>query len=60
MELNVGLDASFDNMKDWKRIREKAEEVKSIEAYSLEEMMKLPVELLFFFLSFIHSFIHSY
>jgi hypothetical protein len=35
IELNVGLDVSFDNMKDWKRIRDKAEEVKSTEAYSI-------------------------
>jgi hypothetical protein len=31
--LNVGLDVSFDNMQDWKGIREKAGEVNSTEVY---------------------------
>jgi hypothetical protein len=33
MALNVGLDASLDNMQDWKGIREKAGEVNSTKAY---------------------------
>jgi hypothetical protein len=31
--LNVGLDASFDNIKEWKRIREKSREVDSTKNY---------------------------
>jgi hypothetical protein len=33
MELNVGLDVSFDKMWDWKRIRKKAEEFNSTKMY---------------------------
>jgi hypothetical protein len=33
MSLNIGLDASFDNMQNWKGIREKAEDVNSMKAY---------------------------
>jgi hypothetical protein len=33
MAVNIGLDMSFDNMWDWKGIREKATEVNSTEAY---------------------------
>jgi hypothetical protein len=32
MELNVGLDVSFDNMWDWKGIREKTGEVNGTKA----------------------------
>jgi hypothetical protein len=33
MALTVGLDASFNNMQDWKEIREKAGEGNSTKAY---------------------------
>jgi hypothetical protein len=33
MVLNVGFDTAFDNMQDWKEIREKAKEVSSTKAY---------------------------
>jgi hypothetical protein len=33
MTLKTGLDGSFDNMEDWKGIREKAGEVNSTETY---------------------------
>jgi hypothetical protein len=34
MALDMGLDASFDNMWYWKGIREKAERVKSMKVYT--------------------------
>jgi hypothetical protein len=40
--LKVGLDASFDNMKNWKRIWEKAKEVNSTNAYI--QMIRRPSE----------------
>jgi hypothetical protein len=43
MALNAGLDVSFDNMYDWKKIREKAEKVNSTEAY-VANYGKIPVE----------------
>lgn len=32
---NIGLDASFDNMYEWKGIREKARKVHSTETYKM-------------------------
>lgn len=38
MAFNAGLDASFDNIQNWKEIREKTEEVNSWVAYkSIDE-----------------------
>jgi hypothetical protein len=37
MALNVGLDASFGNVQDWKGIVVKAEEVNSAKAYVTDE-----------------------
>jgi hypothetical protein len=35
MALNMGLDASYDNVSDWKVILDKAREVNSAKAYEL-------------------------
>jgi hypothetical protein len=37
MVLNVALDVFFDNMQDWKRIREKAGEVNSTKVFIANE-----------------------
>jgi hypothetical protein len=37
MALKLGLDASFDNMYDWKIIEEKAEECNSTKAYITDD-----------------------
>jgi hypothetical protein len=42
MAVNIGLDASFDNIQDLKGIRKKAGEVNSTKAYT--EMIRFPVE----------------
>jgi hypothetical protein len=37
MTLNTGLDASFDNVQDWKGIREKAGEVNSTKTHVTDD-----------------------
>jgi hypothetical protein len=39
MELNVGLEASFDNVSDWKGIQTKSRKVNSAEAYITRDEM---------------------
>jgi hypothetical protein len=39
MAINVGLDASFDNMWDWKGIWEETGEVNNMKAYIKNEAM---------------------
>jgi hypothetical protein len=41
MALNVGLDVSFDNMKDWRGIREKAGEPNNTKPYVTNEETSL-------------------
>jgi hypothetical protein len=44
MAPNVGLDASFNNIYDWKGIREKAEEINSMKPDAQKQIMRFPVQ----------------